>query len=296
MSVAPRYPIYIPSKARAASLFTARMFRKDKVPFRVVVEPSQEKAYVAAGWGENLLLLPEDGKGLTYSRNFITDHARATGIERHWQFDDDVRTMIRLHKGTRIPCASNIALSVGEDFVERYTNVAIASFNSEFFCPVNNGVSVQQWPPFYRNARCYTNMLFWNKLNNRWRGLYNEDTDMTLQVLSEGFCTLLFNAFMMRTFATMTSKGGQTTKYGALDGRLKMSRELERRWPGVVTTYRRFGRAQHKVAMFWRQFDTALIEREGWTPPADPTYGLELVEVRKVKSTELKALAAALRE
>lgn len=291
----PRYPIYIPSKGRARRLLTARMFRKDGVPFKVVVEPSQVESYTEAGWGKELLVLPENSRGLVYSRNFITNYSRAAGEERHWQFDDDIRAMVRHHQGYRLPCDSKLALCAAEDFVDQYENVALMSFNAEYFVPMSNGVTAQRWPPFYVNARCYTNVLFLNKLTNNWREPINEDTDMSLQVLADGWCTILFNAFTMRTVATAAAGGGQTQNYVLGDGRLKMSRILERRWPGVVTVYRRYGHAQHKIAMFWQQFTTPLKRREGVAlDPKD--YAMTLTATKEIKSPTLRDLYERSRE
>jgi TET-associated glycosyltransferase-like protein len=287
VTVIPRYPIYVPSKGRAgAEVLTARMFSRDAVPFRLVVEPSQVSAYAKA-WGKaRLLVLPEDGKGLVYARNWIKDHATAAGHARHWQFDDDVQRMVRLHRGYRVPCAADVALAAAEDFVDRYENVALASFNSEFFVRnAAHGTAPQRWPPFYQNARCYTCFLISNAIPNRWRGRYNEDTDMTLQVLADGHCTLLFNAFLMWTPTSVTeasgagaATGGQKEIYVG-QGRLKMARELERRWPGVVEVRQRFGRAQHYVRFHWQKFDTPLRLRADAAPVRD--YGLTLKVVGK---------------
>jgi hypothetical protein len=41
-----------------------------------------------------------------------------------------------------------------------------------------------------------------------------------------------------------------------------MARSLERVWPRIVTTDRRFGRPQHVVRNSWRDFDTQLERRE----------------------------------
>lgn len=287
----PRYPVYIPSKGRAQNVHTAKMFSQDDVPFKIVVEPKEVPAYVEEWGEENILALPEDGKGLVYSRNWIKDHSIANGDERSWQFDDDVVSLVRLHKGERMYCASNIPLVAAEDFVDRYENVALASFNSEFFCVVNNGVTQVQYPPFYLNSRCYTNFLVLNSLPNRWRFRYNEDTDMTLQVLSDGWCTILFNAFLMRTPATLTATGGQMVDMYGGDGRLKMSRELERVWPGVVETRRRFGRPQHYVKNHWAGFDTPLKKKAGVKIPKQPNnYGLKLKEVSPPQSEKMKRM------
>lgn len=289
MSARPRYPIYIPSKGRADRLKTAKMFDDAGVRYSVVVEPAEVAAYAA--FKERLLVLPEDGRGLVYSRNWIKDYAASTGAERHWQFDDDIQYMSRLVKKYRIRCPAGVALAVAEDFVDRYENVALASFNSEFFVPLS-GLMASQWPPFHLNARCYTCFLMMNSLPNRWRFRYNEDTDMTLQVLADGWCTVLFNAFMINTDETMTDSGGQTSIY-VNDGRLRMARQLERLWPGVVTTRRRFGRPQHHVKGLWKKFDTQLKLKPGVdlaSMPKVDEYGMELKAVAPVKAEELRKL------
>ena len=289
----PRYPIYIPTKGRADRPYTINTFREAGVPIKIVVEPGQVKSYEKIG-KKDLLVLPADGKGLVYSRNWIKDHAISEGYAKHWQFDDDIEYISRVYRGYRLRCPPNVALSVIEDFVERYENVKLASLNSEFFIPCNGVARVKQ-PPFYLNQRCYTCFLMDNALPNRWRYRYNEDTDMTLQVLADGWCTILFNAFLIKTKATMGSqRGGQVEVYSD-DGRLKMSRELERVWPRVIRTSRRFGRPQHRVKDEWRKFDTPLIRRkdidwEAIQKKGNDEHGLELVSVDKVKSKGLQKL------
>jgi hypothetical protein len=269
------------------------MFDRDGVPFRIVVEPNEVKAY-RPDFGDRLLVLPQNDRGLVYSRNWIKKHAVEEGHARHWQFDDDIDYFMRLYRGYRLECASNVALVTLEDFVDRYENVALGSFNSMFFMQSAHGVSRTKAPPFYLNARCYTCFLMLNSLPNKWRYRYNEDTDMSLQVLADGWCTVLFNVFLIFTKETMTQGGGQTPIYTE-DGRLRMARQLERVWPGVVTTKRRFGRPQHVINGLWRKFDTPLKRRKNvdWSKLEGTTneYGLVLKSTRnEIKSEELRKL------
>jgi hypothetical protein len=134
-----------------------------------------------------LLVLPEDGKGLVYSRNWITAYSRKRGDVRHWQIDDDIMFVMRMYRGARLYCVSNVAIAAMEDFVDRYENVALASPNSEFFVP-ESGIMAKNWPPFFLNHRCYTFILFTNRVPCDWRPPNNEDADMSLQVLAEGWC------------------------------------------------------------------------------------------------------------
>ena len=296
MKLMPRYPVYIPSKGRAKDLKTAAMFDSAGVPYRVVVEPSQVTAY--ADWENRgmLLVLPEDSKGLVYARNWIKDHSISEGHERHWQFDDDVWWISRIYKGYRLQMDAGIALAASEDFVERYENVALASLNSESFLPCN-GTSQYKFTPFTVNTRCYTIFLMLNSLPNRWRFRYNEDTDMTLQVLADGWCTILFNAFMIKTEGTANNStgkpegGGQAEVYAG-DGRLKMARDLERVWPGVVRTVRRFSRPQHQVIGHWTKFDTPLKLKEGIDLEGMEAneYGMKLTAVTEPQAREMKRL------
>ncbi len=185
-----------------------------------------------------------------------------------------------------------MALAVVEDFVDRYENVGLASLNDNKFLLATYGIQREDYPPFYLNSRCYTCFLVLNALPYLWRYRYNEDTDMTLQVLAGGWCTVLFNAFCMWSPATLSRAGGQmasqTANYNG-DGRLKMARQLERVWPGVVTTKRRFHRAQHAVN--WKVFTTPLRKKTHPPPPRD--YGLKL---QSIKDGEHGQLRKAFRE
>lgn len=287
--LSPVYPVYVPSKGRSDRFLSGKTFARDGVPFRVVVEPTEVGSYAAVVGEENVLSLPESGRGLVYSRNWIKDHSISEGHERHWQFDDDIRRFWRMHLGRRLPCSASVAIAAAEDFTDRYSNVALTSFNSSFFVTVTKGTCRQKWAPFYRNSRCYTCFLVNNDLPNRWRFRYNEDTDMSLQVLADGWCTVLLNAFLTETPTTMTAGGGQMVDAYQGDGRLRMARDLERVWPGVVSVRRRFKRPTHAIRGDWTMFDTSLVRSD--RAPRDRIQGLKLVKVRNVENERLRRIA-----
>ena len=277
MKILPRYPIFIPSKGRADKVLTAKCFVNDGVPFHLVVEPQEAEAYQREWGAEHVLTLPDDNKGLVFSRNWIKQYSIARGDVRHWQFDDDIKRFGRLTQGCRLYCESNIALAFCEDFVERFENVALASLNDHKFLIASHGVQKDKAPPFYLNSRCYTCFLVLNSTPYRFRGPYNEDTDMTLQCLAGGWCTMLFNAFNMVSPATLARPGGQMVSQQANyngDGRLKMARDLERKWPGIVSVQRRFRRPQHTIKDNWRRFATPLKPIPNLPPMRD--YGLQI--------------------
>tara|TARA_Y100000310_G_scaffold292450_1_gene321201 strand:+ start:77 stop:550 length:474 start_codon:yes stop_codon:yes gene_type:complete len=128
-------------------------------------------------------------------------------------------------------------------------------------------------------------MLILNELPHEWRGRYNEDTDLCLQVLADGWCTIQIQVFLIHKKQTMTMKGGNTDQLYDGDGRLYMARSLERKWPGVVRTTRKFKRPQHHIYANWQHFDNKLIRRDDIDfdnlKPIDE-YGLNLKQIKPV--------------
>lgn len=252
---------------------TARYLKREGTPFRIVVEAEDHDAYAATFGPEPLLVLPFSGQGTsTPARNWIKDHATAEGHARHWQLDDNMYGAYRLHGRRRLPVRTGLALAVCEDFTDRYTNIAVSGLNYTMFV-----VPVKDQPkPYFLNVHVYSCSLVLNALPNRWRPRYNEDTDFCLQVLADGWCTVLINAMNIKKVGTLTMKGGNAGIYRG-DGRLKMARSLERDWPGVVSVDRRYQRPQHVIRHHWQYFDTPLKRRADldWsTLPAVDNFGM----------------------
>lgn len=289
--VLPHYPVYIPSKGRADCCHTAKCLDAGGVPFHLVVEPTEADAYAAQFGRERLLVLPfhDLGLGSIPARNWIWEHANASGAARHWTLDDNVYFFMRRYRAKRLRCDPGIALRMCETFTDRYENIAISGLNYKFFVP-----DAVARTPFTTNCHVYSCMLVRNALSFRWRGRYNEDTDLCLQALSAGWCTVLLNAFLINKAQTMTMKGGNADALYQGDGRLKMARSLERMWPGVVTVDRRFHRPQHVVN--WKKFDTPLrlkpgIDLAALKAQGPQEYGMTLAQVADtIKSPRVRAL------
>jgi hypothetical protein len=124
------------------------------------------------------------------------------------------------------------------------------------------------------NQRCYSCILLSNdpKYSYRWRGRYNEDTDLSLRVLKDGNCTILFNAFLARKLPTMTVKGGNLTELYQGAGRLEMARSLVEQHPDVTKVVHKFGRWQHSVD-YSRFRSNKLIPKPGVYEALRAQYG-----------------------
>lgn len=295
----PKYPVFVPSRGRFETCLTAKFLTEDGCPFTLVVEPAEEPEYRKRFPDATIITLPWNGDdpvrrkfcadrgiengGLIAVRNWIKEKATADGHERHWQIDDNISGIWRWWRGYRLYCEAGPALRATEDFVDRFENVAIAGLNYVMF-------AVDATKPFNLNVHVYSCTLVLNSIPHRWRLRYNDDTDICLQVLADGWCTVLMNAFLIQKLRTMLVKGGNTTDLYQGDGRLKMARDLERMWPGVVRTDRRFGRPQHVVAHQWTRFKTALRPKKN-AKPGHGEYGMELAqEAPKIRSATIRRL------
>jgi hypothetical protein len=240
----PQYPIYIISKGRHESRQTSKALEHLGVPYSIVVEPQEFDDYASVIDPAKILQLPFSnlGQGSIPARNWVWEHAISTGAKRHWILDDNIGKFYRYTDGLRVPVADGTIFKCAEDLVDRYKNVPKAGFNYRMFI-----ASTNTYPPFYLNTRVYSCILLENAAPYRWRGRYNEDTDLSIRMLKDGHCTILFNTFLADKAGTMTMKGGNTEDLYQEDGRLQMSESLVEQHPDIVRTTEKWGRYQHHV-------------------------------------------------
>lgn len=270
------YPVYIISKDRWESRLTSRALEEMHVPYRIVVEPQQFEQYAAVIDPPKILTLPFSNLGLGSipARNWVWDHAVSEGHARHWILDDNIAWFARLHQNKKVRVDSGVCFKAVEDWVDRYVNIALAGLQYEMFTP-----AIKKWPPFLLNTRVYSCILIKNDIPYRWRGRYNEDTDLSLRVLKDGWCTFLIQIFLAKKVTTMTMKGGNTDELYQGDGRLKMAQSLQQQHPDVTKIAWKWGRWQHQVD--YRPFKgNRPILRKGVVIPDEPNnYGMKLVKV-----------------
>jgi len=245
-----RYPIYIISKGRADSRRTSIALERLGIPYSIVVEPQEYVDYADVIDPAKILTLPFGnlGQGSIPARNWVWEHARASGVKRHWILDDNISEFARLNRNENRIVRDENPFSACEDFVDRYDNVAMAGLQYRFFASYK-----REAPPYLLNTRVYSCILLDNEARDKdgelyhWRGRYNEDTDLSLRILKDGWCTVLFNAYLCQKAATMTMSGGNTDELYQGDGRLEMARSLQRQHPDVVSIVEKWGRFQHNV-------------------------------------------------
>jgi hypothetical protein len=257
----PKYPVYIISKNRYEVRLTSDALNKMKVPHYLVVEEQEYNLYDKALKENNieyatLLILDKKyqdeydpctdeewkSNGPGAARNFCWDHSINLGAESHWVMDDNIRAFGRVNKNKYARVNSGTILKAAEDFVDRYQNVAISGLQYFMFM-----VFKEKRPAFIKNSRIYSCLLIRNDIPYRWRGRYNEDTDLSLRALKDGWCTIQFNAFIQEKATTQTIKGGNTEAFYAFEGTMNKSKMLAEMHPDVARVQWRYGRWHHFV-------------------------------------------------
>ena len=240
----PKYPIYVITKGRWKQRKTSGALERINVPYHIVVEPQEYKKYSHYISKDKILVLPFKnlGQGSIPARNWVWEHSISIGVKRHWILDDNINGFMRLNRNMKTHVTSGTIFKCAEDFIDRYTNIPMAGFNYDYFSPAPTKV-----PPYYLNTRVYSCILLDNKIKHRWRGRYNEDTDLSIRILKSGLCTILFNIFLARKTPTGQDKGGNADELYKDDGRLKMAQSLVDQHPNITKVVWKFGRWQHLV-------------------------------------------------
>lgn len=269
---------------------TSRTLEEMRVDYRIVIEEQEYAAYSSVIAKSKILVLDKQyqrdydtfdtlgdskSKGPGPARNFAWAHAISRGYDWHWVMDDNIRYFFRLNKNLKIPMATGACFTAMEDFVNRYSNIAMAGPNYDYFAIRKNKL-----PPFVLNTRIYSCNLIRNSVPFRWRGRYNEDTDLSLNMLKAGWCTVQFYAFLQGKKSTQIVKGGNTKEFYAKEGTLPKSQMQVAMHPDVSRLVWRFGRWHHHVdySSFRRN---VLKKREDIDIPREPNnYGMRCVRLK----------------
>lgn len=246
--VIPKYPIYILSKGRSETRYTSKTLEEMRVPYKIVIEPQEYELYNKYITSDKILLLPQEylnkNQGGIPARNFIWKHSVDQGHSAHWVIDDNIEGFFRWNRNKKLPLKSGICFKMIEDYYDGCENVGQCGIQYTSFYPE---ISLKR-PMFISNTRIYSCILQKNDvdLEERWRGKYNEDTDLSLRLLKKGYSTLLFQNFLCGKKTTLSVKGGNQEIYSG-DGLQKKLDSLIEQHPDVVKETYKFQKVHHQV-------------------------------------------------
>ncbi len=236
---------------------TSKALESMNVPYKIIIEEQESDHYSKVIDSKKILFLPKKyqdeydtfddlgyskSKGPGPARNFAWDHSVLSGFKWHWVMDDNLDAFHRLNRNIKAEVTTGTIFKCMEDFVLRYENISIAGPNYYSFCKSTDSV-----PPYVLNTRIYSCLLIRNDIPYKWRGRYNEDTDLSLRTLKDNWCTVQFNAFLCGKVTTQRMKGGNTEVFYKNEGTLPKSKMLVDMHPDVSKLVWKFNRWHHQV-------------------------------------------------
>lgn len=223
----PKFPVYIVSKWRAEYMITSKVLTEMWVDHFIIVEKQDLLPYQKAieKWNLKATLIELDitykekyetcdDLGLTKStwpwpaRNFTWDDSIKKGFDYHWVMDDNIKDFRVIHKTERIKTNNPDFWAYMEDYICSYENIVMWWPNYTFFAVPHKTLN-----PFVANTRIYSCNFIRNNIKFRWRGRYNEDTILSLDILNSWLCTIQFNMFLQWKMGTQILKWWNTDEF-----------------------------------------------------------------------------------
>lgn len=232
-----QYPIYIPSRGRHDCCYVADILIREKAEnIFIVVEPQDAIDYKKK-YGSIVLIMDENNQGVAYARNFCKNHSiDFFKSNYHWQFDDNIKSFQRRLNNKNNKCSAIENISKVERTINLYKNIAVAGMGyTTFAFGAKHPISINKSPA--------SGFIVNNRVNVNYRKGVPVDIDYTIQCLSKGYCSLVFNHLLIEKPTPLTMKGGCTEiEYGG-DKREKRTLKLVEYWPDLVKIKYKYGRA-----------------------------------------------------
>jgi hypothetical protein len=285
------------SKGRSENGLTTKALAYNGIKHYIVVEKSEIHLYEAnKNEFATIIELPKSflddydtcddlgstkSKGPGSARNFCIHHSEQNGFKRHWVLDDNIRRFFYANLNDQNITQCNVPFRATEDFIDRFSNVPVAGMNYEkFLKPTDHA------PPYIVNTRIYSCLLIDNTSGYKWRGRYNEDTDLSLRVLKDGHCTIQMNVFLCDKITTQRMNGGNSKEFYDIEGTKPKSEMLEMLHPDVAKVEWKFNRWHHYVNYKpFKNNKLKMVDPDKVYPQIDD-YGLKMIDINTGDSVE----------
>jgi hypothetical protein len=209
----PKYPIYVVSYGRYdLREHTIDSLEEMGVDYYICVQEREKELYENSkkeyGWNGTIITSPNTNDGSSLQRNTCWEHSKKNGFKKFWLLDDNMTGWYYFNMLEKVKIKNPYVFTHLEDVMDNTIEpVGIVSHCYNFDVRMN-----ELRNPFQINTKNYSSCLIDTEIcgDIRFRLKYNEDIDLTLQVLERGIKTLGFNIFLSGKKATKTIKGGNT--------------------------------------------------------------------------------------
>lgn len=176
--------VFVPSKGRSSSSKLLNLAYQQNEKIIVVVEPQEQAAYKSAFPKFEILVLPENNKGITYVRNFIKNYTESQGVPVYWQLDDDISSLYYREGTKMIKTGLNVLGEAQQQFAANGISLGALEYQQFAWSATKEMVS---------NSFCDTCVYVENTSTHgmRYREYVEgkEDRDFAMQVIKAGLKT-----------------------------------------------------------------------------------------------------------
>jgi len=249
--VQPKHTIYVITKGRWDTNYTVKSLIKLGIEnYKVVIEKEEVEKYINSGIDKNKIIIfdkeDKENKSGIPVRNFVWNYSISKNEKYHWILDDNIRGFYRWNRNKRFELKTGYCFTHIEEYTEQKNNVMQSGMN--YLC-FNNDIDYKR-DIATKNTRIYSCILIKNdipKLEEKWRGKFNEDTDLSIRILKLGYGTLLFNNYLCGKQQTGKMKGGNQELYKQYSqkGYEDKTMSLVDQHPDIVKTTAKFSKDCH---------------------------------------------------
>lgn len=229
----------IPSKGRAGKTKTDKLLCKAGLHCCFVVEPQDEFHY--SNLGHQIMVLPENNQGITYSRDWILKMMRRMKYERFWMLDDDIECFGEALDGKTIQTDAGVLIKAFEQ-LHAYGPASMYSLELRQFAWSSKEVQ--------RNKVVMQCVMFDLKhcqnINYDTRLKIREDYDISFQAIFKDHGTLKSGKYYYG-IADMKSQSGGMQQWYNEETEMQETWKLCRKWPGLVEPLKKEGRIDVKI-------------------------------------------------
>ncbi len=254
------YPVYVPSKGRSAlSNKTLGLLADAGIVANVIVEPQEVKSYeFQRGADHRIVSLPEDNRGLAYSRNQILrwsrsiDHPPRNFLSKDfgstwiWMLDDDISAFYKIIDRRCVKVSAKDVLIAAQQMAGH--NVGQVALEYQQFA----------WSakdPWKKDSYCDVAVCINTLAGTSATPTYDpevelkEDRDLTMQFIAAGMSTVRVTRFAFAAPKNGSNDGGLRGLYQTPGRERQAVDALVRKWPWCVSAQtKRDGRYDAKIA------------------------------------------------
>ena len=238
--------IFIPTKGRLKNQKTYKILKELNLNPTLVIEPQEKEEAIEKGF--NFIILPENNKGISYSRNYILNYARLRSYEYICMIDDDISAFGYIENKKRIK-NNNAFLDALKYFKESKT-CGTMQYTQFAWC--------QPKPIVYNRGLEVVMFLYMPLLQNiKFEEDTIEDRDFSLDIiLNHNVRTFRLNHLYFQTPSIGSNKGGiECDRYNK---QIEWAKKMEKKWGSEVCEYVVKKNGVPDIKINWRYIDKAI--------------------------------------